>query len=270
MTKIQSFDRKSLLKGVLYLTGAVVILEGAFRLQNRGSAFMNEYMHITASPAVAALTGILSKPTHTISLPMKTLLNDFGTGIVLGSSMYFGWLWVAASSNWIQTSEWGWKTNSIHQIVFSILITTIGHFAVSINEEQVFRGYGHDVWSKAIGSIGATVVLGSLFTLGHRPKTLAAASGYFTMALLLTELRKCSNSLAMPIGYHWSWNISQLILFGHDKRASLRPITIDGPPHIVGTNSPESGWLMTLFHIGAIIISIVLSRYKKSLEPVGK
>jgi len=254
MTKSQLFDGKSLLKGVLYLTSAVVILEGAFRLQNRGSAFMNEYMHITASPAVAVLTCILSKPTNKTLLPTKTVFNNFGTGIVLGSSIYFGWLWVAASSNWIQTSEWGWKTNSIHQLVFSILITTIGHFAVSINEEQVFRGYGYDIWSKAIGPIGATVFLGGLFTLGHRPKTLAAASGYFTMALLLTELRKHSNSLAIPIGYHWSWNISQLVIFGHDKRASLRPIAIDGPSHIVGTNSPESGWLMTLFHIGAIVI----------------
>ncbi len=248
---------KSLLKGLAYLGSAIGVLECSFRL-TATMHYRNEWMHITTAPIMVIITHLFSPESLSWSRQDKKLILY---GWVAGNVMYYSWLATIATQGGVHSSLWGWQM-PMHDLINTITVTTFGHFAVAFNEELVFRGYGLTIWTKAIGYYPAVVFLNSIFALSHRPTTIAGLSGYFTVGIVLTSLRHISQSIWLPIGYHWGWNMSQLAILGHDERPSLRPVQISGSPNIVGQSSPETGWLVTIVNL-LFLIMMWIWRSKK-------
>jgi membrane protease YdiL (CAAX protease family) len=264
MNKIAHLIQTSpVVRGTCYLGSAIIVLETAHRLQNPASPFVGELMHATACPMMMMVTSGFKQfaqeiPNTEKRAPLRRRLGLVGAGFALGSSSYLIWLSMMAAGGWATFPGWGWTLASSRAVVEALVINTIGHLAVAMNEEQVFRGYGFDTWRQAIGPVSSAGMLLALFTVAHRPTSLAGLSGFFTLGLLLTGMRLTSGSIWLPVGFHWGWNLVQTGILGHDSsRPSLRPVQIDGPESWTGKTSPETGWATSIvnliFLIGMLI-----------------
>jgi membrane protease YdiL (CAAX protease family) len=139
------------------------------------------------------------------------------------------------------------------------------HVAFSWSEEIVFRGYGLDTATQAMGRPLATVALALWFALGHG-FGWQTIIGQSAAAITLTILRWSSNSLWLPIGYHFGWNIIQTAIFGPpDALPSVRPMEVQGPIRWIGRPGyPAPGLLMTLAHVLVAVLGIVLWRRRQA------
>ncbi len=248
------------------MSSVIIVFEGAFRIQNRTSPYINELMHLTAAPIIGVLTAayIRLQVNHRLTshIPFLQRMRLLEVGFFLGSSTYLMWVITITANGWAKFPEWGWHRDSLQAVTYALFINTIGHLAVALNEEQIFRGYGFDTWRQAVGPFGAAALLISLFTFAHQPKTLAGLSGYATLGMVCTGLRLISGSVWLPVGFHWGWNLIQTGILGHDaNRSSLRPIVVNGPSPWVGKTSPETGWVTTILNL-IVILGILLWRWK--------
>ena len=269
MNKISHLIQTSpVIRGTCYLGSAILVLETAHRLQNPASPYVGELMHATACPMMMMVTAGFRQFDQRNSqsreqVPLRRRLGLVGAGFALGSSSYLIWLSVMAAGGWARFPGWGWTLASSTAVAKSLVINTIGHLAVAVNEEQVFRGYGFDTWRQAIGPVGSAGMLMTLFTLGHRPTSIAGVSGFFTLGLLLTALRLTSGSISLPVGFHWGWNMFQTGILGHDStRPSLRPVRIDGPEMWTGKTSPETGWATTIVNL-ILLLGMLIWRSRR-------
>ncbi len=129
-------------------------------------------------------------------------------------------------------------------------LTTLRHVAVCVNEELVFRGYGLDTATLAAGRPLAVAGLTLLFAAGHGFEWQVLI-GQSAMALALTALRLRYNSLWVPMGYHFGWNMVQTAVFGPpDALPSLRLMEVHGPDLWMGKPGyPVPGLLMTIANL---------------------
>lgn len=87
-------------------------------------------------------------------------------------------------------------------------IVVAGVFIAPILEEFLFRGYFYGVLKRSIGPIGAAVISAALFAFIHG--NIASLAGLFTLALALTVAYERTGSLAVPMGMHALFNLSNL------------------------------------------------------------
>ncbi len=106
----------------------------------------------------------------------------------------------------------GWQDVSSSQLIGSLLIITVMNTAIVWNEELVFRGYGFDTLTAALGQPAAIGLSATLFALTHTGPPISLAE-YTLFGLTLTALRGASDSLWVPLAYHFVWNELQLLLF---------------------------------------------------------
>jgi membrane protease YdiL (CAAX protease family) len=254
--------------GTLYLASAVLVLDGAYRLQNRASPYVNELMHMAACPMVIVMTAAYRRlnPNHhnENGLPLHHKGAHLGLGFMLGTSSYLVWMSVMAAGGWATFQGWGWTIYEPKVLTEAIVMSTLGHLAVSLNEEQVFRGYGFETWRQAIGPLGAATILVPLFAMGHRPTDFAGVSGFASLGVMLTGLRMISGSIWLPVGFHWGWNLIQTAVIGHSADLpSLLPIRIDGPSSWTGKTSPETGWVTTILNL-VLLMGMLLWKWKQA------
>jgi membrane protease YdiL (CAAX protease family) len=144
------------------------------------------------------------------------------------------------------------------------MVRSVSEFlAAAWNEELVFRGYGLDTASAAIGRPSAVAAMTTLFAWGHgrttHPQVLlgTAAAG-----LALVALRYRSDGLWMPVGYHFAWNYAQTAIFGPvDHAPSLRPVEFIGPELWTGrSGTPELGLLATIVNVLVALTCVLVKR----------
>lgn len=179
----------------------------------------------------------------------KDAMRQLGLGLALGSAAYLTTTGVATAFGWVHFPSKGWQALS-KQEVLETLVSHLGHLAVSWNEEMLYRGYGLQSLSQAVGKPGAVMILVPLFAWGHAPG-LRVLAGQSALGLGLTSLRLASNSLWLPIGYHASWNYIQTAILGPpDASPSLLPMYVQGPDLWIGRPGyPEPGLLSTMINL---------------------
>ena len=109
-------------------------------------------------------------------------------------------------------------------------------------EEVAFRGYPFQTLIRAIGPLGATLLLAVLFGFIHLANPHASATGFTTTALvsvLLSLAYLRTGRLWMPIGVHFAWNFTLGTLFGLpvsgvDLFAVVVKARADGPLWLTG------------------------------------
>jgi uncharacterized protein len=244
-------QRSAIARSTLYFGSAVLILDRASVLYPVNTQESRLAIHLTALPFGALLTATMYRienravPT-TIS---RTDLQHMLQGAALGTGAFALFVATAMARGWIAAPAWGWEQTDGPAIVRSLLAQSIGQLATAWNEEMVFRGYGLQVLSAAVGQPAAIAILVPLFAATH-PRSLPVLTAQAMAGVMYTTLRLATNDIWVPIGYHWAWNLVQTAILGPaDGMPSVRPLEITGPERWVGRpGHPEPGLLTMLVH----------------------
>jgi membrane protease YdiL (CAAX protease family) len=220
-------------------------------------------VHLQAFPGVVAVTNLFTwlHPEHREAWsrpPTRAELADAARGMALGLAAVSAMLGIARAKGWVSAPAWGWQSGPYAPAtVFAsaaLLIAQEG--TVVFNEEQVFRGYGLDSLTEALGLPGALAVSIPLFARYHGPGW-ERWLGLSAAGLFLALLRMRTGNLWLAAGFHLGWNVGQIAVFGPVEGApSIRPLHLHGPPPWIGRpGHPDPG----LLQIGATIVMVLLA-----------
>jgi len=237
-------------RSIAYLTSMVGVLLIAGKLPYDPTNPFEANGHERALPGVVGLTNLFtylrredrngwSRP------PTSQELNDLVRGVGLGIAACTAMLGVAAAKGWVSAPTWGWSNeHSAGDVIVAAALIAAQEGALVFNEEMVFRGYGLDTLTAALGQPAGLAVSIALFARYHGPGWKRFL-GLSLAGLLLTLLKLCTGNLWHVAGFHWGWNVAQKSIFGPpDGAPSLRPLHLHGPPEWVGRpGHPEPGWL---------------------------
>lgn len=251
------------LRSAAYLASMVAVLLSSRRLHPRsvvpdssGTRLLR--IHLTAAGPVAILTGlfIALRPQDRARWyggSPATGLVQFAAGAGLSTTALLTLLAVAETQGWVVLHPMP-ETPGARAALLHTLVVQLAHLCVAANEEIIFRGYGLQTLTEAIGRPGAVVVLSALFALAHGPGWLVFV-GQGTFGLALSALRLWSGSLWLPIGYHVAWNYLQMAVVGHpDRGPTLRPLELVGPKQWVGDFGTEkTGLLEAVINITVVL-----------------
>jgi membrane protease YdiL (CAAX protease family) len=182
-------------------------------------------------------------------------------GAGMGTSAFFIVVLIATSRGWVSYPARTRQQLDQGAIAQNVLIQ-LAHLNVAWNEETIFRGYGLETLTQAMGRLGAVCVLTPLFALAHGPGWQVFL-GQSAFGVAMTMLRLSSGSIWLPIGYHFAWNYVQTAILGDpDQAATVRPMQLIGPRIWIGQQGqPEPGILEVLVHLSiATIVSILYWR----------
>lgn len=251
------------LRSTAYLASMVAVLLSSRRLHPRSavpdSGTRLLLIHLTASGPVAVLTGlfIALRPEDRARWQggsPSTGLIQFAAGAGLSTTALLALLAAAETQGWVVLHPVP-ETPGTRAALLRTLVVQLAHLSVAANEEVIFRGYGLQTLTQAIGRPGAVAVLSALFALAHGPGGLVFV-GQGTFGLALTALHLWSRSLWLPIGYHFAWNYLQMAVVGHpDRGPTLRPLALVGPKQWVGDFGTEKTGLLE----AAINTTVVLA-----------
>lgn len=204
-------------------------------------------------------------------------------GIVLGLVSMSILFFVYWSAGWAEFNGWGWERAHNRDYFWVIGGYFVMMIAVGFYEELVFRGYQTKNLAEAlmVGKIDnnkaafiAVAVTSVFFGVMHysNPNATVVSTINISIAGIMLGLPYIlTNSLALPIGLHFSWNFFQGGVFGfpvsgNPPRESLIQIVIDGPQLITGGSfGPEGGVTGAIMII--ILIIVVLYYYRQMPMP---
>lgn len=172
---------------------------------------------------------------------------DLAYGFFIVTLIMFSLFIIEVALGWLQVEGWNWKRMSLDAWLRNVWLAMLINIYVAVGEESIFRGYLltglNNIWGEKIGLL----IMASLFALPHMIVTGAEkTNGIFFVVMLslpgflLGWSYLKSNSLWLPIGIHFAWNIVQddiLNLNGRDVPSLIGAITHQkGPEWIVGTS----------------------------------
>jgi membrane protease YdiL (CAAX protease family) len=180
--------------------------------------------------------------------PTRRDVGELGSGVVLGATAISGFLGIARLLRWVSAPLWGWETSSASEVVRAVGSHAVLNASAVWNEEMVFHGYGFDLLRRAFGLYWACLISTVLFAVYHglgvrRVLALSLLGAVFLLLRLETE------SLWLPVGFHWAWNMVQDAVVGNpDVAPSIRPLLVHGPEAWVGRpGAVQPGWLVVLY-----------------------
>ncbi|GAC1553864.1 MAG: hypothetical protein NVS2B7_29810 [Herpetosiphon sp.] len=248
---------------MVYLSAAAASLQATTRLYGLDAEWAPAAIHVTTTPLVFALTRAFARLCNQDRrrwnrIPVRRGLAHYGTGLALGSGAFLSMVGMAYSAGWVVCPAWGWEGRSKVPVVRSLLLFGIRHTAVAWNEEMVFRGYGLDTVTKAVGRPTGIVGLAVLFSRAHgRNLQVMAAQG--ALAIALTSLRLESDSLWLPVGYHFAWNYVQTAVLGPPEWPSIRPLHVTTHNNWLGhPGYPEPGYLAIIVHLAVALAAVIV------------
>ena len=232
-----------LLWSLIYLSGQVVIIIVARRFTARSRDDALVRIHLLALvPTLAFTAGMFVLGGGQFSLDLPYAGVQIFWGALFSAGVFVLLLLAELWLGWVKLPHWGWQKGlSPKEVWQAVLLQVVGHAAVALNEEIVFRGYGLATLSSGIGLFPAAGVLIILFTLFHSitPRVII----YSTLGgILLTLFRLYTGTIWFGFGYHWLWNVIQTAIFGNPYRLpTLRPRYVSGPVMWVGDTGENDG-----------------------------
>ncbi|SFR33337.1 CPBP family intramembrane glutamic endopeptidase [Halogeometricum limi] len=148
---------------------------------------------------------------------------DLGFGLVLGGVLMTAIFVVALAAGWVRVE--GTFTGGSRGFLLGFALLTVQFLGVGISEELLVRGYlltnvaEGFAQSVSRGAAAAVAILVSsvLFGVAHLSNpnaTLVSALGISLAGVLLGLPYLLTDELAIPIGIHISWNLSQGGVYG--------------------------------------------------------
>jgi membrane protease YdiL (CAAX protease family) len=261
-------QRRPEVRSVVYLSGAAALLRVVAGVYAQYPEIGKYALHITVLPFGAAWTYAFIRLRREDLIAWKQVewqhgVRQVGTGALLGAGAFALFCGAAAACGWARLPAWGWAHATPSAILHTVFATAPEFLAAAFNEELVFRGYGLDTASAAVGRPAAIAGLTALFAWAHgrsfNPPVLA---GTAAAGLALVALRMRSGGLWMPVGYHFAWNYVQTAVLGPaDQAPSLRPVQFDGPELWLGRPGyPEPGLLATLVNLLVTLLCVRFGR----------
>ncbi len=259
----QLFRQRPLIGTVVYFFGTQLIVSGVVRLYPRDALWVWPARAWTRAPLIIGWTVLCRTLSPLPHQQWRVIPNAYDLrsalgGVELGAIAYGVWLGVAYAKGWIRWTPWMRTTVSVRRLTSSILVMLVSDVVVAWHEEVAYRGYGFDSATATVGTPAAIVSTTTAFALGHGPGTMMFV-GQGVVGGALLALRLASDSLWLPIGYHFAWNVLQTSIFGPlDALPSLLPLQTQGPRSWLGRPGyPEPGLLSTLVHL-AVTAGITL------------
>jgi membrane protease YdiL (CAAX protease family) len=238
---------------VAYLRSMVGVLLVAGKLPYDPENPFEANGHEKALPGVVGITNLFTYlcPEERVGWerpPTAEQLADLALGAALGVAACCAMLGAAAAKGWVSAPAWGWRDGlAPSDVLASASLIAAQEATLVFNEEVIFRGYGLDALTAALGRWGGLALSIALFARYHGPGWKRFA-GLSTAGVLLALLKLRTGDLWHVAGFHWGWNVAQKSLFGpSDGAPSLRPLRLDGPEAWVGRpGHPDPGWLQII------------------------
>jgi membrane protease YdiL (CAAX protease family) len=140
-------------------------------------------------------------------------------------------------------------------------------FAASV-EEMIFRGYPFLALRKSLGRWGASALLSVLFAAGHPSFYHSTAALLSTLlgGIFLTQLFVLAESLWLPIGFHFGWNLAQSLIYPLPGRTGTLVSLTNFDPAALGLTkgAEQSPWAGVVL-LGLTILAEILVRKKDSM-----
>ncbi len=170
-----------------------------------------------AQPPAALIAGFLGLFLYAVwtnmtehrpitELYLKRMFKDLGNGLLLGVA-YFGvvvGVMALMGSYSITGVQFNW---------FPQLSSFLFFFLVAVFEEIIFRGVLFrlidDRWNTGMALILSSIAFGAMHLFNPGATLWSAVAIAIEAGLVLGAAYKCSGTLWLPIGIHWSWNYVQ-------------------------------------------------------------
>jgi membrane protease YdiL (CAAX protease family) len=200
----------------------------------------SEYLNFLPLFAIAAISlYFLFEHSYNGSLGWKDrrAIPRLGLGFLYGAifiSFIFGAIWLFHGITIVKV-----HTASTNGSAFLLYLGLF--FIVAFQEEIFMRGYLYGMIKRQYRALPAIVTTSILFALLHlkNPGILSTPiplTTIFLAGVFLALLREYTESIWLPIGFHWSWNLLQGTLYG----LSVSGLSI---PSILEIQSHPPVWL---------------------------
>lgn len=155
-----------------------------------------------------------------------------GLGFLYGAifiSLIFGVIWLLNGITIVRIQT--------HSAVWSSLLLYFGLLLVVAFQEEIFvRGYLYGMIKRQYQTLAAVVTTSALFALLHlqNPGILSSPlplTTIFLAGVFLALLREYTESIWLPMGFHWSWNLLQGNLYGFSVSGLSIPSILETKPH---------------------------------------
>lgn len=194
-----------------------------------------------------------------LSLRWMEHLNTFPLGLrrrkaglflavgLMGGAVSIGMVFLAI---WLQSPTIG--ALSFHPDILGSLAFFLGlavFFSAAAVEEMLFRGYPFLVLRQSLGRWGAAVFLSLLFVAVHPNfyHSAAALVSIFLGGVFFTQLFVRVESLWLPIGFHFGWNLAQDLIFPLPGQSATVISAAKFNPTVLGlTIGVEQSWWAAL------------------------
>ena len=217
----------------------------------------------------AALLGLYVLSLHILGKhwPSSSELFRMPLGITRG--FIIGVLYFVATTSLIALS--GCYRISCVSYYKSFISQVSFFFMVACGEEVVFRGVLFRLidrkWGFAVALSVSAVLFGGMHILNDGATLWSSAAIAIEAGLMLGVAYKCSGTLSLPIGIHWSWNLMEGPVLGFPVSGegigqSIITPQIQGPDIITGGEfGPEASIYASI--LGLAVTLIILHFYNQ-------
>ncbi|MFZ5644480.1 MAG: CPBP family intramembrane glutamic endopeptidase [Bacillota bacterium] len=197
--------------------------------------------------------------------PLAPRLKDLFGGLLFGAASMTAVFIILIITGGTMVTE----TMESQGINLSIVYGLIPFILVALSEELLFRGYIINALQQ-MGKIRVSLALSSIiFALVHgvNPNVnFLGLSNIFLVGLLFSYMYIKTGSLWMPIGYHFTWNYFQGVVYGFPvsghELESLYRLPVQENIIAGGKFGPEGGLAVT----GVILLSLLVMRYRLGIR----
>jgi membrane protease YdiL (CAAX protease family) len=203
----------------------------------------------------------------------KGWLIDFGFGLFLGGFLVSVVFLIALAAGWLTVTGTLVTRSQTGHIAVALVVSTVTFLLVSAQEELMCRGYvltnlaeglhwrrNGPRWAIVLSTLLSAALFGALHLLNPHTSSMSSLSA-FLGGIVLALGYVLTGELAIPIGFHTTWNLFQANVFGFPvsgedfSSATLFATERTGPDLLVGDAfGPESGLLI----IGAVVLGCLL------------
>ena len=187
----------------------------------------------------------------TSGIKSHSCLKNLGRGMLLGIGMF-------CAVTIIMALLGDYRIQSVQFNTMQLVTEIIFYLLVAVSEECINRGIIFRMIDDRWGFAAALVVSSFLFGLGHIFNDEATIWGCAAIAIesgvLFGAAYKMSGSLWLPIGIHWTWNVTQGDVFGFIVSGNPQMVTPIITPKLMGSELISGG----AFGAEASIISVIL------------
>ncbi|MBU2494841.1 MAG: CPBP family intramembrane metalloprotease [Bacteroidetes bacterium] len=214
----------------------------------------------------------------------KKWISDLSAGLIMGIILISAIFTTEYLAGWITITGSFQTANDDYSFSYAIISSGFMFLCVGFYEEMQVRGYllknlseGFNLKNDPKRGILIAVLISSLiFGFGHASNpnaTLVSSISISLAGILLASGYLITGRLAIPIGFHISWNFFQGYVFGfpvsgNTSSASIIIIEQGGPDIWTGGSfGPEAGLIGILSFILGIFLTILWVKYNdKKIE----